>query len=241
MSEFSDPPRLATDPNAGTLGDWFRDAQDDLPSPQRLARVAEQLAPAFATPSPTSLSVKPLTRLLLGAFGVTGVGLMALALRGGKTESRPSGPLAPAVTASAAPVSRPSGASPALALSTPAPPVLEIPLPAAAPNDAPRNSRPSRDVARPTLSEAALLEQARRSLGSDPTRALALTRQHQTRFPYGSLRQEREVIAIEALRRLGRGKAAEQRADSFEKAFPDSAHRRAVETGHSARPLEDKR
>jgi hypothetical protein len=86
-------------------------------------------------------------------------------------------------------------------------------------------------VGSPALSEAALLEQARSALTSDPARALALTRQHQARFPSGVLKQEREVIAIEALRRLGRSKAAADRAGSFERAFPDSAHRRAVESG----------
>src|SRR5690606_4034242 len=65
--------------------------------------------------------------------------------------------------------------------------------------------------------EAELLERARRALAQDPKRALALTRQHQARFPKGLLTQEREVIAIEALRRLGREQDAKQRAGTFEK------------------------
>jgi hypothetical protein len=97
-----------------------------------------------------------------------------------------------------------------------------VPLPAPS---APRTSLHSQ------LGEAELLERARRSLSGSPNQALALTRLHQARFPKGALKQEREVIAIEALRRLGRANDAEQRAGTFEKQYPDSAHRRAVETG----------
>jgi hypothetical protein len=43
------------------------------------------------------------------------------------------------------------------------------------------------------------------------------------------LAQEREVIAIEALRRLNRSAEADRRAAAFAKAFPGSVHQRAVE------------
>jgi hypothetical protein len=105
-------------------------------------------------------------------------------------------------------------------------------------NSAPKTAVPAknpsaepRKQAAEGLSEPALLEQARRSLSSSPATALALTGQHAARFPHGVLAQEREVIAIEALRRLGRSAEADGRAAAFARAFPGSAHQRRVEDG----------
>jgi hypothetical protein len=81
------------------------------------------------------------------------------------------------------------------------------------------------------LTEAQLLEQARKALAANPARALSLAKRHQTLFPGGVLKQEREVIAIEALRRLGAAEDAKERATDFSSRYPDSPHRRAVETG----------
>jgi hypothetical protein len=78
------------------------------------------------------------------------------------------------------------------------------------------------------LSEAELLEQARSALKSDPARALARANQHAARFPGGALVQEREVIAIKALRQLGRTAEADRRAEVFAKAFPGSAFGRKL-------------
>jgi hypothetical protein len=77
--------------------------------------------------------------------------------------------------------------------------------------------------------EDQLLERARRALASDPNRALALTREHARSYPSGVLAQEREVIAIEALKRLGRGGEAEARRGTFEERYPQSAHRRNLD------------
>jgi hypothetical protein len=74
-------------------------------------------------------------------------------------------------------------------------------------------------------SELSLLKRAR---DADPTQALALTAEHARRFPAGVLEQEREVIAIDALLRLGRGDAAAQRAKRFQTHFPGSAHARRL-------------
>ncbi|PKN38080.1 MAG: hypothetical protein CVU63_16030, partial [Deltaproteobacteria bacterium HGW-Deltaproteobacteria-20] len=61
-----------------------------------------------------------------------------------------------------------------------------------------------------------------------PDRALALTREHERRFPRGVLAQEREVIAIQALAAMGEGEAARKKADGFDEKYPDSPHRRGV-------------
>ena len=53
-----------------------------------------------------------------------------------------------------------------------------------------------------------------------PTKSLALADEHAARFPAGVLAQEREVIAIEALVRLGRMKEARARAQRLFRAAP---------------------
>src|SRR5262249_8668637 len=52
--------------------------------------------------------------------------------------------------------------------------------------------------------EVALLDRARAALASSPAQALALADEHAARFPHGKLGMEREMVAIDALRRLGR-------------------------------------
>jgi len=77
---------------------------------------------------------------------------------------------------------------------------------------------------------------ARQELGRDPQRALALTQEHARRFPKGILAQEREVIAIEALSRMGRGKDARDRAQDFREQYPGSPPRASVDTATKSTP-----
>ena len=81
-------------------------------------------------------------------------------------------------------------------------------------------------VARPT--EIALLRDARLALSSNPSEALALAEQHRTSFAHGAMVQERELIAISALARLGRHTAVLARAAEFERNFPNSPYRKQV-------------
>lgn len=60
--------------------------------------------------------------------------------------------------------------------------------------------------------EAKLLELARTQLAQDPARALEFVQRHLQLHPNGQLSAERELIAVEALLRLGRRPEAEQRA-----------------------------
>ncbi len=65
----------------------------------------------------------------------------------------------------------------------------------------------------PTLKDEALwLETARAALGQDPQHALELADRHRQHFPTGQLGAERELIAVDALLRLGRRDEAERRA-----------------------------
>jgi hypothetical protein len=73
-------------------------------------------------------------------------------------------------------------------------------------------------------SEADLVGRAQKALRTDPSRALALTAEHRQLYPRGTLAQEREVLAIEALGALGRGAAARARAAAFESASPGSPY-----------------
>jgi hypothetical protein len=81
-------------------------------------------------------------------------------------------------------------------------------------------------------SEADLLEQARSAIKGDPARALQRANEHAARFPRGVLVQEREVLAIQALRQLGRTAEADRRTEAFVKAFPGSAFARKVNAQH---------
>jgi hypothetical protein len=77
-------------------------------------------------------------------------------------------------------------------------------------------------------SEISLLKRARAV--ADAAQALALTSQHAKLYPGGALEQEREVIAIDALLRLGRRDEAAQRAKRFQERYPGSAHARRMGT-----------
>ncbi len=119
------------------------------------------------------------------------------------------------------------GASPAPAASL-AHPVSPTPARAASPprsvaesapavaSPAPSSASPSPAVVSDTLArEAALLESARSALDQAPERALRETDRHFSEFPEGQLSAEREILAIDALGRLGRHAAAEDRAQAF--------------------------
>lgn len=78
-------------------------------------------------------------------------------------------------------------------------------------------------------SETQWLMKARRVLADDPAEGLRLADLHRQRFPSGSLAQERELIAIDALVRLGRYEEAHARVATFRSIYPRSAHLRRLE------------
>ena len=79
-------------------------------------------------------------------------------------------------------------------------------------------------------SEGALLLRARQELPSDPASALELTDEAVRRFPDGALSPEREVLAIEALARLGRLPSARARFAAFRARYPQSPHLARLES-----------
>jgi hypothetical protein len=64
---------------------------------------------------------------------------------------------------------------------------------------------------------------------SDPGGALALLSAHERAFPRGGLVLERELLAVDALLRLGRRADAEARARSLRARAPGSLYTRRLE------------
>ncbi|HEY0468635.1 MAG TPA: hypothetical protein VGC79_30785 [Polyangiaceae bacterium] len=101
-------------------------------------------------------------------------------------------------------------------------------LPARAPAAEPPTESSSRPASG-TREEFALLARAQAVLARNPGLALALASDHERNFPNGALVQERELVAIDALLRLGRRAEASGRAARFHQQFPSSVHGRRID------------
>jgi hypothetical protein len=229
MNELDDPSRLFDDAAAPAgLREALQRARSDVGTDAELARLSARLGPLLDAPiAPSPAAASPASSAGMTAAAKVGLASLALVVVGGgawlfSSSSNQPAP-APRITQPSVPLREVS----------PAPLVIEEPVPTAsaapaelAPSPAP--TAPAKPIVTPPISEAELLEQARSALKSDPARALARANEHARRFPRGALVQEREVIAIKALRQLGRAADADKRADSFSKAFPGSAFQRKL-------------
>jgi hypothetical protein len=126
----------------------------------------------------------------------------------------------------APPASTPPPATPARA-ETSAPSVRPGSMPSGSARNAVDDDEKSDSL--PSQDELALVARAQAALARTPGAALSIVGEHERRFPEGALVQEREVIAIDALLRLGRQADAEARATRFHQRFPTSAHGRRVD------------
>lgn len=72
--------------------------------------------------------------------------------------------------------------------------------------------------------EVAMLQEANRKLAADPAGALTVLDAHKAKFPNGMLSAEREVLAVDALKRLGRTAEAKRRGDAFLAGSPSSLY-----------------
>ncbi|MGA7124359.1 MAG: hypothetical protein WBY94_29930 [Polyangiaceae bacterium] len=78
--------------------------------------------------------------------------------------------------------------------------------------------------------EAAMLEQARAALDRNPSVALAIANRHAATFPAGSLGVERELVAVQALQRLGRYAEARTRGSGLLEQARGSIYEKRVKT-----------
>ncbi|MBU8900829.1 outer membrane protein assembly factor BamD [Corallococcus sp. M34] len=220
--------------------------RSDEPTAEQLASLSARVMPPPAastgTPSPTSppsgalgsgvASGAVLKVVMVGVAAVTGV---VGSFQAGRLYERERPQVsAPAQVSQRAPEVAPP--SPPLAPAEPEPVPSTASVPPRPPVPAPLKPSPlassrhepvSPPVAEPALTDAelALLDAAQRSLQrGDAAAALAELSTHATRFPNGALEQEREVLAIEALWRLGERHAARERARGFAQHFPTSSH-----------------
>ncbi len=244
MTEPLDPPRLVeTDSAEGEpLRHLVRQGREDVGTPAEIEALAARLAPVFGPPTGAPPGAGP---------GATGAG--AAAGTSAATVAKIGAVVAVAALAGAGvwllrdrnaptPVSENRTALPRTPepnpVATPAAPAEPSPVPAPAQEPSPdatveQQTTPPPSGARrapiATTSEADLLGEAQAAVARDPAKALALTERHRRAYPAGILAQEREVIAIEALERLGRRSEAAARAERFLKRFPGSAHRSKIE------------
>jgi hypothetical protein len=116
------------------------------------------------------------------------------------TSNTAPAPAAPNAKPATVPTSEPLNPAPAPPRSEPAPAPLVS-------NDPAPVESPAERLAR----EAKLLERARTLLRSSPGQALAILTDHERSFPDGALGPEREILAVDALVRLGRRNEAERR------------------------------
>ncbi len=216
--------------------------RQELGASAEVLSLREQLARTLPSeaglPQPRPATSIPAVRPRWVAWVAGGVGTAAVAwfaTREPSSEPSPAPPAAPEVSPSVAP------APPAPELQAPSvtPPERAEPSRVEPSSAEPSRAEPPRAAAPPTKStarraparghataeaEAKLLERARAALSVRPSEALALTEEHARRFARGALREEREVVAIQALRKLGKSSAAAERAARFEQRYPESVH-----------------
>lgn len=242
MSEPKDPPRWSEGGAApAQLSSLFSAAREDGATDADLSELSARLGPLLDDPkaAPLPKASPLLLKLAVGALVAGSVAGGVWLLRSGT----PTPAAKPSLSSAEAPglSSAANVTPPEAAPNTPAAPPASIPTPPAAEESPPAvhasNGKKSVSSAASEPSaaeaEASLLERARSALSGNPGQALALTAEHARRFPHGLLTQEREVIAISALRHLGRTAEADKRAARFDQQYPNSAHQHVVDSAPS--------
>lgn len=242
MSYDSDPPRLSElgSDTSPELRGLFQNARRDVPSDAQLERMLTRLGPVIgagiglasdavragaqqaAQASGSSIPAFAKLAAVLGGVGIIAAGSALWSAKHHEAKPNAIVQAASPHSAQAAAAATPNPSEQGVAPTSGASVASE-----AAPAAVPKAGRV--DTGDSVQAEAELLERARASSTSDPNKALGLTREHARRFPHGLLAQEREVIAIEALRHLGRQTEADARAERFRQAYPGSAHQHALE------------
>jgi hypothetical protein len=209
---MNEPRRLRDDPEAGApLRGLLKSAGVSRPMSREVrARSQARIDRLAVVPAAAGLLfwLKGVA-IAASALAVAGVSVAVVV----QATARHTQTGAPA-TASAS-VGRPISQAPPV---PPPPPVAlhdeSVPMPAPPPHVAvaPRESLATVDL---LAKEASMLEQARSELGHDPASALATLEAHAREFPGGALAPERELLAIDALGRLGRTREARLRGEAL--------------------------
>ena len=197
-----------------------------------LAQGAQAATGAGASLAPAAAGGSMAVKATLGT-------LAALVVAGGVYTATRSTPTAPPPQAAAASVAAPAAAAPkAISTTEPAPvvsiddlPKLEEPPKATASGaPAPLADTAAEPKKKRTAAEAmADLRRAQDALGSNPARVLQLIAEHRRDYPRSAFSQERDVLEIDALLRLGRRSEAIAKGEQFTKYYPKSGHRRRID------------
>jgi hypothetical protein len=236
MKTPEDPPRWSDGVDApAALGSLLSAAKRDVATDAELSELDARLKPLLnAQPSAAPTATPTFLKLAGGLVALVGLGAV-IALRQPREAAPSAASARPIAVAPAATGSGPGLQSP-LPQASSSPPAGEVAsgAPDRPPATAPQKplvggTPPAARASNPAQAEASLLEQARAALSASPAQALRLAQQHAQQFPHGLLAQEREVIAISALRRLGRTTEADARAARFDARYPHSLHQQAVD------------
>ncbi len=230
----SSPPPLRESAGDPLLRNLLRAASVDRPTEAELAVVAAKLGPILAGPGgapPASPAGGGAPSAGAGAAKAGLSGLKLAAIGAASVAVIAGGIFATRSTPAPAPVIAPPTVSAPIVIT---PPIASEMAPPTPPPTVASSAAPPIATARPRASEAApfddpdaevkLLQRAQDALRSRPAEALALADAHARRAPRGLLAEEREVIAIDALVRLGRTSEARNRAARFRSAWPESSH-----------------
>lgn len=244
MSEFDrDPPRLSDTGDSAFLRDALRESKNDLPDEARLAAIALKLGPIVgiaggaagaagggggaaaagggaavkASVAPAAVKIGGMT---LGMKIAAAAAVTAVAVGGTVVVAPRVIANKPAMTAPTAMVSAPQVSSmPTSAkidLSLPPASASAAPLPVPTPK-ATMIVPPNPDDELRTLNRIQAALNA-----NDPATALSLCNDDAIIFPHGQFAQEREVHAIDALKRLGKMSDARAREKKLEADYPGS-------------------
>lgn len=245
MSE-QDPARLSESRDAEDeiLRNSIEESKRDLPDETRLAAIALKLGPgilgaaaaggagggggaaaggaaakASVAPAAAKIGAMSASMKLATAVAVT------LAIGGGAVVvPKIISPSTSAVTVAPTTNATSSSIASSSALSLALPPASASAAPSPFPSMKPLVIPP-----RNPDDETKALQQAQDALKTDPDYALAQCDDDAKLFPNGTLAQEREVVAVDALTRLGRMPEAKARAKKFLTDYPNSAQRLRVQ------------
>jgi hypothetical protein len=244
---MSDDPIRLREGGSPFLKKALASARSETPDESRVASLEARILPLLLPPMPPppppagATQAAKLGAALAGAKGLSLVkgsviALAAAAILAGagagalyvaQTESpKPS-------VSGVLPVEPPAKSPPSTTVVVPSAELVPLPSSVPVPSahtkpTAPMASASAQEAADPNL-EAPLLRSAQDALRTNPSETLAKTQEHARKYPRGLLVQEREVMAIEALLKLGRRDEAASRAQRFSRSFPGSTHQRRID------------